>query len=273
MAELIETVGSGGLIYFTSPALTEAGFTHAFSTRMGGISAPPFDSLNLGNSATGPQDTAANIAENQRRFLAAIGAESLQLITVNQVHGADVATVGGKQADFQADAAGQDKPIPCADALVVHDAGLLAGMRTADCVPILIGSDDGRLAAAVHAGWRGLVAGVVGACIRQMVATGYPGSRLIAAVGPCIGADAYEVGAEVKDAFEHAGLGAAVKRYSKPHINLASAARIELVHAGVIRIDSSELCTYALTNYFYSHRRDHGATGRMLSVIGLEKII
>ncbi|MGC8559330.1 MAG: peptidoglycan editing factor PgeF [Phycisphaerae bacterium] len=267
--ELIQTASPDGVVYFTSPTLTSSGFVHGFSTRLGGISPPPFESLNLGNAAVGPQDRAENIGENQKRFLGAIGAEDFRLITVRQVHGADVAIAGGT-ATGEGESNGNDFE-PCADALVVQDAGLLAGMRTADCVPILIGSLDGRIAAAVHAGWRGLVSGVIGACIRRMEAVGVPASELAAAIGPCISGRTYEVGPEVAAAFEQAGLRAAVKEYSKPHINLNLATRIELVHAGITQIDASELCTSERAELFYSHRRDRGTTGRLLAAIGLPR--
>ena len=268
--ELIQTASPDGVVYFTSPTLTAAGFVHGFSTRIGGISPPPFASLNLGNAAVGPQDRAENIAENQKRFLAAIGADDFRLVTIRQVHGADVAVADGTDAA----AGGKDgnDSAPCADALVVRDAGLLAGMRTADCVPILIGSRDGRIAGAVHAGWRGLVSGVIGACIRCMKTAGFPASQLVAAIGPCIGERTYEVGPEVAQAFEQAGLRAAVKEYSKPHVNLSLATRIQLVHAGITQIDVSELCTSERAELFYSHRRDHGATGRLLAAIGLPHV-
>jgi YfiH family protein len=265
--ELIQTASPDGVVYFTSPTLKTAGFVHGFSTRLGGVSPPPFESLNLGNAAVGPQDQTANITENQKRFLSAIGADDFRLMTVRQVHGADVAIAGAGDAE-QGERASN---APCADALVVRDAGLLAGMRTADCVPILIGSLDGRIAAAVHAGWRGLVSGVIGACIRCMEAAGFPAGQLVAAIGPCIGERIYEVGPEVAAAFEQAGLRAAVKEYSKPHINLNLATRIELVHAGIRQIDSSELCTSERAELFYSHRRDHGTTGRLMAVIGLPR--
>ena len=265
--ELTQTASPDGVVYFTSPTLTAAGFVHGFSTRLGGISPPPFESLNLGNAAGGPRDETENITENQKRFLSAIGADDFRLVTVRQVHGADVAVAGAGDAGHGERNANDSAP--CADALVVRDPGLLAGMRTADCVPILIGSRDGRIAAAVHAGWRGLVSGVIGACIRCMEAAGFPAGQLVAAIGPCIGERIYEVGPEVAKAFEQAGLRAAVKEYSKPHINLNLATRIELVHAGIRQIDSSELCTSERAELFYSHRRDHGTTGRLLAAIGL----
>ena len=258
------------MVFFTSPTLARAGYIHGFSTRVGGISPPPFDTLNLGNPATGVHDALDHITENKRRFQHALGAEDYQLFTVSQVHGADVAVL-------ESDTGPQLKRHPdktlaaeanCADAIIVKTPKLLAGMRTADCVPILIASEKGNLAAVVHAGWRGLVAGVIGHCIAELRQTG--GHRgLLGAIGPCIGVNRYEVGPEVATAFETAGLRAAVTDGPKPHVNLQLAAYIELVHGGLTTIDSAHLCTFDQAEWFYSHRRDHGVTGRMLSVIGL----
>jgi YfiH family protein len=261
---------ASGVMFFSSPTIARAGYVNGFSTRLGGVSPEPFSTLNLGNSSAGPQDAPEHITENISRFQSALGVPRHQLAAVNQVHGADVAiadTGSGRRAE-PSGAQGDSMGACCADAIIVKTPELLASMRTADCVPILIASRDGRLAAAVHAGWRGLVAGIIGRCVAEMTAIS-GGGELIAAIGPCIGVNRYEVGPEVALAFEKAGLRAAVQDGDKPHIDLALAAQIELVHWGVGEIDSSPLCTFDRPEWFYSHRRDHGATGRMLSVIGL----
>lgn len=258
------------MVFFTSPALAKAGYIHGFSTRLGGVSPAPFETLNLGNPAIGVQDAADHITENKRRFQCALGADDYQLFTVSQVHGADVAVLDSDvepRLKMQRDQPQVAEPT-CADAIIVKTPKFLAGMRTADCVPILIANEQGNLAAVVHAGWRGLVAGVIGHCVAELNALGRD-RNFLGAIGPCIGVGHYEVGPEVAAAFEAAGLRAAVTDGPKPHVNLQLAAHIELVHSGLTNIDSAHLCTFDQTEWFYSHRRDHGVTGRMLSVIGL----
>jgi len=270
LAELLQVTAPSGVVFLTSPAITELGYIHGFSTRIGGVSPAPFNALNLGNAASALQDSADHISENRQRFQYALGAENHRLYTVSQVHGASVAMIGsslGPQVVYRrAPPAARDT---ChADALIVKMPKYLAGMQTADCVPILIARTDGRLAAVVHAGWRGLAAGVIGNCIAALKTIG--GDQVFrAAIGPCIGANRYEVGPEVALAFEKADLRAAIAYGDKPHVDLALAAQIELGHGGVTQIDSAHLCTYDRADWFYSHRRDRGVTGRMLSVIGL----
>ena len=157
-----------------------------------------------------------------------------------------------------------------ADALVGDDAARVLSVRVADCVPILIATDDGRTVAAVHAGWRGVVGAVAPAALREMRAD--PG-RCVAAIGPSIGFDAFEVGGEVLDAFRQAfGPQALVRRRGdgKGHVDLREAVRRQLVAAGVPddRIDGTDRCTVRDRDEFFSHRRDNGVTGRMAAIIG-----
>ena len=273
-----------GVVYYVSPLLERAGVPHAFSTRVGGVSPPPFDSLNLGNaSGAEVRDDPDRVARNFERLLRAIGCEDRARCAVNQVHAADVVRVRVGE-DF---AAGQ-----CADALVTDHPTKLLSISTADCVPVLLATADGRTVAAAHAGWRGVVAGVVPNAVREMRSNGSvvaaagtaatttsasacPPRDLIAAIGPCIGFDAFEVGGEVIDAFA-ACFGHDVEKISrrtangKGRIDLRDAVRLQLVAAGVMpdRIDSTDRCTFAHADEFFSHRRDRGVTGRMASIIG-----
>jgi YfiH family protein len=149
-------------------------------------------------------------------------------------------------------------------------------VRVADCVPILLASDNGRVVAAVHAGWRGLVGGVIGKSLRAMHEAGGDEARpeqVVAAIGPAISGENFEVGEEVAAEFARMGLREAVveaavgAKAGKPHVDLQRAAYMQLAGAGVLRIDGNELCTYRDAGEFYSHRREHGRTGRMAAGI------
>jgi len=249
-----------GTFYYQSTLLAAAGVPHAFSTRIGGVSRAPFDSLNLGNpNGFAKQDDLANIAENYRRLLAAIGLPDGTLLRVHQVHG-PVVILDAKQATW-------DNSV-CADAIVTHTPGHVASVRVADCVPVLLASSDGSIVAAVHAGWRGVIAGVFPAALKHLPEP----KNIIAAIGPSIGMDNFEVGPEVLQEFSAAfGSAAPVRRRpdGKGHVDLKAAIRLQLLHAGVDNsgIDVSDRCTVRDAAEFYSHRREAGLTGRMAAVI------
>ena len=257
--------GDHGLRYYASPLLEQRRIRHAFSTRAGGVSPPPFDSLNLGIAGDAAvRDTSDNLEENYRRLRAVAGLSDRHRCWVTQVHGADVCDVrcGG---DFENGAR--------ADALVCDDPGRVLSVKYADCVPILLASGDGRVVAAVHAGWRGLVAGVIAVSVRRLgQLAGAPASTFVAAIGPCIGFDAFEVGPEVIEAFQKLmGEDAPLRegRPGKGHVDLRKATFLQLRAAGLASdaIDTTDLCTFANPAEFYSHRRDGGATGRMAAII------
>ena len=255
-----------GLVYYASPLLEAAGVPHAFSTRCGGVSTAPFASLNLGLAgAADVQDDVHNIRENYRRLRAAIGCEQRDRCWVHQVHGPEACAVRPGEIFENGTKA---------DALVTDDPRRVVSVKYADCVPILMATPDGRAVAAVHAGWRGVVAGVVAAAVRKLAEiAGADPSGFIAAIGPCIEFDAFEVGPEVLAAFERLfGSDALVLRRSgeKGHVDLRRAVQKQLVDAGVAadRIDSTDRCTFRDADEFFSHRRDGGLTGRMAAVIG-----
>ena len=252
-----------GVVFYFSPLLRDAGVAHAFSTRVGGISAPPFDSLNLGNPGTCDlQDDDERIAENYSRLQHAAGCDACKPCRVYQVHGADVARVSpGEELD----------PATQADALVTEDRSRVLSVRVADCVPVLIASLQGDRVAAVHAGWRGVIAGVVPAALRELAGSSAHG-EFVAAIGPCIGYEAFEVGQEVLAEFSRVfGPQAPCRlaRSGKGHVDLREAIRRQLLSAGLpaVRIDLSDQCTWHNREEFFSHRRDHGVTGRMAAVI------
>jgi YfiH family protein len=257
----------GALVYYASPLLEAAGVPHGFSTRLGGVSPAPFEALNLGNpSGCATVDRDEHIEENYRRLLAAVGCAGRILQRVHQVHGAAVAVIGAE---------GRLDPATQADALVGNDRSVVLSIRIADCVPVLLSAARGTAVAAVHAGWRGVIAGVIPAAVRALSAlAGEPVKDLVAAIGPCIGPEAFEVGPEVLEAFEQRfGSAAPIRRREdgKGTVDLQAAAHRQLRDSGVLeeRIDGHDRCTYRDAGEFYSHRREHGVTGRLAAVIGV----
>jgi YfiH family protein len=276
---LERSIGKNGLAYFISPKLRALGVRHAFSTRLGGISKPPFDSLNMGNPNGVPvQDDYANIWENYRRLLVEIDCPPGPPIRVHQIHGNEVAEVRE----------GEDFDTACkADAIVTEDGHRPISVRIADCLPVLISSKDGKMVAAVHAGWRGIVAGVIPAATERMLAfrPDLQAGDFVAALGPCIGLQAFEVGPEVIAEFQWLPNPPVLTDSGKGHVDLREAARIQLIAAGLKADaidsagdssggstgdstgDSTDLCTFSNRAEFFSHRRDNGITGRMTAII------
>lgn len=254
-----------GLVFHVSPLLDGLGVPHAFSTRAGGVSPPPFASLNLGISRDSElKDSRENILENYRRLATTIGCAGRERCWVSQVHGADVCAVR-RGSGFESGT--------CADALVSDDPGRIISVKYADCVPILLAAPAGRAVAAVHAGWRGIVAGMLPAAVGRLAeVAGCGAGDLVAAVGPCIGFEAFEVGPEVLEAFgREFGTGAPMRRLDsgKGRVDLRESVRRQLIRLGVRegRIDVATQCTFADAAEFYSHRRDGVATGRMAALI------
>ena len=267
LARVLERrVSSDGVVFYASAKLDALGVPHAFSTRVGGLSPPPFDSLNLGNpNGCEVADDYPRIWANYALLLNAIHQPGAPPLRVHQVHGNGVARVErGEEFDVSTRA----------DAMVSRDCTRPISVRTADCVPIVISSADGKMVAAVHAGWRGIVAGVIPAAIGEMVGGGANGSAhsLVAAIGPCIGKEAFEVGEEVIGEFVRVFAGEApvvLAGGGKGRVDLRRAAWLQLRACGVSEasIDSTDRCTATHRDEFFSHRRDAGITGRMAAVI------
>lgn len=248
--------------------LEEAGFSNGFSTRMGGVSDFPKDSLNL---AGFDEDSAENIYENRRRFLEAFSSESV-LATVWQVH-----SDGIKIVKSAADAVESDQKF---DALISDLPGILVGVKTADCVPVLIGDPTNKAFAAVHAGWRGTVQSIASKAVKVMQETfGTKPEDLICAIGPAALCGNYEIGSDVIEAFA-ANFEDHEKYFSPTReghalIDLHLANEDQLTKLGVSKsnIFKAPFCTMERTDLFFSYRVEkklHGKTGRLLSVIGLD---
>lgn len=255
-----------GVKVLISRALEEKGFTNGFSTRAGGVSAFPENSLNL---AGYDEDSAENIAENRRRFLNVLDGD-FRLASCWQVHSADVRVVKSLE-----DAADGDHKM---DALVSDVPGVLLGVKTADCVPVLIGDVKTGACAAVHAGWRGTAASIVLNAIEKMRDLyGTNPKDLIAAIGPAATCENYEIGQDVIDEFGKNFPDSAqlLRRTRDGHalIDLHTANKEQLLSVGVLpeNISVAPLCTMARTDLFFSYRVEkklHGKTGRLMSVIG-----
>jgi hypothetical protein len=236
-----------------------AGVGAFMSTRAGGVGQGAYDSFNLG-LAVG--DEADGVAENRRRFAAALGVRPAWL---NQVHG--VAVVDAAAA---ADAADRGAVLT-ADASVTDCPGIACAIQVADCLPVLLAARNGRAVGAAHAGWRGLAAGVVEATLAQVaqLAACAP-DQLVAWLGPCIGRTAFEVGAEVVDAFA-GGLRFVERPRSDGSrrwlADLPGLARDRLAAAGVSAVRGGHWCTVSETRFF-SYRRDR-ITGRMAAAVWL----
>jgi polyphenol oxidase len=221
----------------------------AFSTRLGGVSEAPFDSLNLGLLT---DDSAEAVSENRRRLAAALGFEPDQIAFARQVHGARLID-HTKPPSSPFVRPGMTKSelsqVLEADGHVLREPGLAALVFTADCLPVAVAGPGGM--AMLHAGWRGLAGGILAAGAEAVGATS-------AAIGPGIGRCCYEVGDEVLESFSDLGAGVAEGRM----LDLAEVARRQLAGAGVARVESAGLCTACEAELFFSHRRDEGRTGR-----------
>lgn len=235
------------------------GVSHRFFTRTGGTSPAPWRGLNA-SYVVG--DVAARVDENLARVRFQIGVGRLALFTASQTHSTAVVEVTEEHAP-------DDVKHIEADALITARRDIALGVRTADCAPILLSSDDGRVVAAVHAGWRGAVNGILGRTLESFARMGVEPARVVAAVGPTIGQDAFEVGPEVIEAARAAcDLDGLVRAGAgdRMHLDLPGLVERVLTRAGLANVVVVRRCT-ASDEEFFSHRRDHGTTGRQISVI------
>lgn len=227
------------------PAPVDPDGVLAFSTRQGGVSAPPRETLNLGLSCG---DRPESVLENRRRLLESQGLDPANLVTAGQVHGAVIRPVAR---------AGHE---PGCDALLTLTSGLTLAVATADCMSLLY-AVPGAVAAA-HAGWRGAAAGLPAATLHALcAATGMPVNAARVALGPCIRACCYEIGPEVARRFP----APAVRTLNgRLHLDLPAVARIQLLEAGLPpeAFQDTGACTACERDWYFSHRRDAGHTGR-----------
>ncbi len=258
---------------------------HGFSTREGGVSRAYLpDScgletrgdLNLGFTA---HDTEENGLENRHRFVASVtGSRETPYVTAHQVHSCRSVAVDEKLVSVARSAFPGATLLEDADGLITRQPGILLGIQTADCVPVLIADPVELVVAAFHSGWRGTVEAIVQSGVARMQAEfGSLPANLIAAIGPSIGPCCYTVGEEVVDRFSSRFSYAEAlftrheSEYRAPRLNLAEANRRQLVDAGLRASSISVVggCTSCQPALFFSHRASGGRTGRMMSVIGI----
>ena len=243
-----------------------AGVRHAFFTRKGGVSTGVYDSLNVGR---GSRDEPADVAENRRRAAAWFGLMPDALNTCFQIHSAQAVFAEAPWGGYR----------PQADAVVTNWQSLACGALAADCAPVLMVDAEAGIIAAAHAGWQGALGGVVEAALELMKRHGAQASRVVAAVGPCIGPKSYEVGPEFFERFTTGQPGS--ERFFQPaggegkHLfDLSAFVLSRLERAGVADAEWVGRDTCAEEDLFFSNRRAYhrgeGDYGRLLSAIMLE---
>ncbi|MCB1686393.1 MAG: peptidoglycan editing factor PgeF [Pseudomonadales bacterium] len=241
--------------WITPDWTAQPGIRALTTTRAGGVSQGVYQGLNLAEHVG---DDPASVAENRRRLISGSGCRSIQWL--NQVHGVQVLRARP----------GLNRAIPEADGLWTDEPGIGIAVLTADCLPVVIAAQAAGVVAVAHAGWRGLIAGVLEATLAELPCTA---ADCVAWLGPAIGPRAYEVGDDVATAV--AGLGSMAQRSLSPGcrpgkywLDLFALARQRLLGAGVAEVFSQQICTFASPE-LYSYRRD-GLTGRMATLAWLE---
>lgn len=237
------------------PALNALrGIVAGFSTRLGGYSAAPYASLNLGLSTP---DRAEHVRKNRRRLFEGVGFDVTQLAIAGQVHGCAVLPIA------------EPGLYPGYDGLVTTTPGIMLCISAADCTSVLLADAEHRVIGACHSGWRGTVANISAATIQAMQTLGATPATIHAYISPCISVDNFEVGEEVASSFEDVFV--VRKPGKKPHVDLkgAIAAQLQASAIPTSQIHVSPHCTYAETNLFFSYRAEQGTTGRMMGFLGL----
>ncbi|QKV95484.1 peptidoglycan editing factor PgeF [Streptomyces sp. NA02950] len=235
-----------------------SGAHFAFTDRWGGVSAAPYNELNLGGAVGDDPET---VRTNRELAAKALGLDPAAVVWMNQVHGRDVALVDGPWTG--------DDEIPAVDAVVTMRRGLALAVLTADCTPVLLADPVAGVAGAAHAGRPGLVAGVVPAVVEAMTARGADPARIIARTGPSVCGRCYEVPAAMRaevaetvpEAWAETGRGT-------PAVDVAAGVRAQLARAGVEMDGQSHICTLESVDHF-SYRREH-TTGRLASYVWLD---
>jgi len=238
-----------------------------FTTRNGGVSRAPFNSLNLGFNTEDPK---SNVEGNRSTLSRAFGIPPHQLLTVRQVHGTDLLIIDEPNPDLS-----HFLNIEC-DAIVTNQPGIMIGILVADCYPVILFDPVRQVAAAVHVGWRGAAGGILARTLMTMRENfNCMMHDIRAAIGPGIGGHLYEVDRPVREAFRqgagHWELCSKEVGLGKWHLDLRQACRLQLRDAGIEegQIDAAAECTCCHKELFYSYRRDKRQTGRHLGFVML----
>ncbi|MBQ8895255.1 MAG: peptidoglycan editing factor PgeF [Clostridia bacterium] len=260
---------NGKIPYYQSRLFNEYGVPHAFFTRIGGVSGGVFESLNFAIGAGDIKDTAENVAQNHELAASVFGLHKEDICRSYQTHTACV-----EQAYAADRGRGLTKP-PYShgvDGMVTTEKKLLLSVRSADCVPVLLCDKSKSVCAAVHAGWRGTVAGITKNAVELMVKNGARREDIIAAIGPCICGDCYEVGYETQGEFINTNPEYSVffrPNREKYMLDLNRANEFILISAGIKpeNVSVLNICTKCNEEHFYSHRRDGINRGTMSALI------
>ncbi|MGW9428384.1 peptidoglycan editing factor PgeF [Streptomyces decoyicus] len=234
----------------------ESGAHFAFTDRWGGVSAAPYEQLNLGGAVG---DDPQAVRANRARAAAELGLDPAAVVWMNQVHGRDVAVVDGPW---------YDDDIPAVDAVVTDRRGLALAVLTADCTPVLLADPVAGVAGAAHAGRPGLVAGVVPAVVEAMMKRGAVPARIVAYTGPAICGRCYEVPEAMRsDVAAAVPEARATTSWGTPAVDVTAGVRAQLAAAGVPVREDPHICTLESADHF-SYRRDR-TTGRLASYVWL----
>jgi hypothetical protein len=251
-----------GIVLYRFPALNGKGVTHAALTRLGGVSRGAFATLNLGHTVG---DDLAAVEENHRRVFSVLNLRREQIVSSYQIHSAQVRLVGEAHGGTVQ---------PATDGLITTAPGIALLLRFADCMPLLLFDSVRHAVGLVHAGWRGVARGVVAAAVAAFVRrVGSRPADLWSGLGPAIGPCCYRVGPDVASAVAEAcpeGAEVIQRRGEALYLDLAGAVREQLLAAGVTRVEMSGLCTACRTGEWFSHRAEHGQTGRFGVLVMLE---
>jgi len=251
-----------GVRFYTTPTLE--GVTHAFSTRVGGVSHPPFDSLNLG---TAEYDNKDDILQNYNLFASAVGIDLENLVFTKQIHGDSV-----RVAEKWHRGNGFSRPSAWeCDALITNTPGIALAIFWADCVPVLLYDPVAQVIGAAHAGWRGTAAAIIVKTAGAMVER-YGCKDIRAAIGPAIGACCFETHDDVPRAMRFGGADMSAyiaQAGEKYQVDLKGINKWLLNRAGINDVEVSPLCTCCLDDEFFSHRRSGSARGTQAAVIML----
>ena len=254
---------------YQSRLFQKYGIKHAFFTRKGGVSEGPFESLNFAIGVGELQDAEAKVMQNYQLAAEFFGLNKEDICRTYQTHTAVVETAEGKDRGRGISVTPYDHGV---DGLMTVEKNLLLSVRTADCVPILLCDKDKKVCAAVHAGWRGTVGGIIKNALNKMQEKGASLTDIVVAIGPCVGKCCYEVGEDVREEFLAISSGCDeffAPQNGKYMLDLVGVNEFIIKECGISpeNISSADLCTKCREDEFFSHRRSGSVRGTMSAFI------